>query len=77
MIMLRMRQRLSEYVSQLICGCDVRKRNKAFMKLLPDKVTVQLNMFGAFVEDRILGNVDGCQAVTLDWYGQDGRHLKF
>jgi len=53
--MRRTRKGLGEDISELKVGGDMTERDQAIQEFLPDKVTIQLDVLRAFMEDWILG----------------------
>lgn len=52
-------QRLGKDISKLRSSRNMMQGNKTLMKLCPNKMAIYLNMFGPFMKDRIIGNVNG------------------
>jgi len=50
--------------------------NWAIQELLPDKMTINFNVFGSFMKNRIPGNVNGYKIVTFDENGSDRSDIK-
>jgi len=65
------RERLGEDISELMLGGDMTERDQAIQELLPDKVTIQLDVLRPFMEDRIFGYVNCSLVVTLDGKGSE------
>jgi len=59
-------KRLSHDVCKLMMSGRMNETNKAFHKLVPHKVTIELNVFGAFMEDGVPGNVYGSLIITFN-----------
>jgi len=76
-VMMNPSERLCENVSKLVLGRNIIESDQAFHELLPTKVTIKLNIFCPFMEDRILSNVDGSLAITLHWDRSNRCDSKF
>ena len=57
---------LCEDISGLIGGGNRSKSNGAMGKVMTHKMTINLNMFCAFMEDIIVSNLDSTLIVTID-----------
>ena len=57
--------RLGEDISRLVSRGDGEQLEISFLEMLASDVAVDLNMFGAFVEDIIMSNVDSTTIVTI------------
>jgi len=55
---------------------NMRKANETVLQLLPNKMAIKFDMFGALVKNRILGDINGCKAITLERYRQNKWNLK-
>ncbi|GMP60263.1 hypothetical protein CsSME_00023198 [Camellia sinensis var. sinensis] len=57
---------LGEEVRKLQSRGDKRKRDRARLQMLSDKVTINLNVFRSFMEDSIVGNLNSTAVVTIE-----------
>ena len=64
--MRRTSEGLGKDVSKLQLSRDITERNEAIQQLFTNKMTIQFNVLGPLMENRILGNVDGSLVITLD-----------
>jgi len=49
----------------LIFGGDGEKLKSTMDKMIPDKMTINLDMFSPFMEDIIVSNMNGTLVVTI------------
>ena len=56
---------LRKDISKLVSRGDGEQLEISFLEMLASDVAVDLNMFGAFVEDIIISNVDSTTIVTI------------
>ena len=56
---------LGKDISRLVSRGDGEQLEISFLEMLVSDVAVDLNMFGAFVEDIIMSNVDSTTIVTI------------
>ncbi|KAL5799933.1 hypothetical protein ACOSQ3_033030 [Xanthoceras sorbifolium] len=59
------RVRLGEGISRLVSRGDGEQLENAFIEMLASDVAVDLNVFGAFMEDIIMSNVDSTTIVIV------------
>jgi hypothetical protein len=57
---------LFEEVHELILRRDRMKLKRALKKMMTDKVTINLNIFGSFMKNIIMGNLNITSVVTVD-----------
>ena len=56
---------LGEDISRLVSKGDGEQLEIAFLEMLESDVAVNLNVFGAFIEDIIMSNMDSTTIVTI------------
>ena len=56
---------LGEDISKLVSKGDGEKLEIAFLEMLESDVAVDLNVFGAFMEDIIMSNLDSTTIITI------------
>ena len=59
------RECFGEAIGQLIMRGDIRQMDNIGDNLLPNEVTVDLNMLSPFMKDGILGNANGASIVRI------------
>ena len=59
------RVRFGEDISRLASRKDGKQLEIAFLEMLVNDETVNLNVLGAFIEDIIMNNVDSTTIVTI------------
>ena len=57
---------LSEYISSLISGSDWLKMNCPMKNMMTHKVTINFNVFGAFMKNVVVSNLNGTSIVTTN-----------
>ncbi|CAA7043522.1 unnamed protein product [Microthlaspi erraticum] len=81
-------KRLSKNIYELFFGTNMIGDNDSLLNRIPNSMTILLDMFGAFVEDKVRGNVNSCFVVTeqaswlrlikfLDQQEHVGRYLQY
>ena len=66
---------LGKDISRLVSRGDGEQLEISFLEMLASDVAVDLNMFGAFVEDIIMSNVDSTTIVTIKRSGSGLRSI--
>ena len=61
----RARKSLSEDISKLKFCRDMRKTNDITRIFIANKVAVNFDMFGAFMEDRVFSDPDGPSIISM------------
>ena len=56
---------LSEDISRLVSRGDGEQLEIAFLEMLKSDVAIDISVFGAFMEDIIMNNVDSTMIVTI------------
>ena len=56
---------LSEDISRLVSRGDGEQLEIAFLEMLESDVAIDISVFGAFMEDIIMNNVDSTMIVTI------------
>lgn len=56
---------------------EVRKKDGAHQKMMTRKVTINLNMLGTLIENRVFSNLNGALIVTINWSSTRWKDAKF
>ena len=59
------RKWLGEDICKLIFGGDEEKLESTMDKMIPDKMTINLDVFSPFMEDIIVSNMNGTLVITI------------
>lgn len=60
--------KLGKEINDLMAGGELRQGNSVSEIMLPDKMMTHLNILGALMKDRIVGNLDHTLIVTKEWH---------
>ena len=65
---------LGEDIYKLIFGGDREKLKSTMDKMIPDKMTINLDMFSPLMEDIIVNNMNGTLVITIKESGKGCGH---
>ena len=68
------RKWLGEDICKLIFGGDGEKLESTMDKMIPNKMTINLDVFSPFMEDIIVSNMNGTLVITIKESGKGCEH---